>query len=159
MQEFWFWTHCRHCLVWTVLSNFGSLRARQRAGLSAPEARRTIRAKCCGKSWSLAVITFFFTFLLSPCRVFCGRQLVAARCKGGSLASLGQPTVCWCTVSLSPCARHFGCKPLTRLCRLLFVLCSCNFVKRSECHSHLLSCVLCSQYDSRPCLAPGLQAS
>ena len=41
---------------------------------------------------------------------------------------------------------------------LLFVLCSCNFVERGDCHSCFL-CVVCWQYVSRPCPAPCLQAS
>ena len=60
-----------------------------------------------------------------------GKQLVAARCKGGSFASrLGEGRrrapvcktqlslcrCCRCTVSLSPFARRFGSKPQTRVC-------------------------------------------
>ena len=52
-----------------------------------------------------------------------------ARCKGGSFASGGDGP--W---SAGPNC-HFASK--LSLSRSLFVLCSCNFVKMGECHSHL----------------------
>ena len=49
------------------------------------------------------------------------KQLFVSRCNGGILGSLLCGTqlslcrCCHCTVSLSPCARHFGSKPQTRV--------------------------------------------